>query len=220
MTGPRILDLPTYQLGGNGALVPGQSKRVLAVYGPEGAPPEKVILSIDSIAAAPFPIGNDGRLQAHIRWGSASGDNDVVLDARKGVRLTLEGSIFTVDLVYGGIVGPEIRSVVSIGYGSVGQCLPTFTEDARTLAAGASSAIFPVPQWSTSVAVLSDSDPIAFPAPVGTVSFFADAAGAFLLSRELVKSTFDPILPNAEFALVTNILPIPQVLTPIFRLGL
>lgn len=216
----RFLDLPDFQLGGNAQVQPGDSRRILNVYGPTGAKAESVILSLDARRTDVAPVGNDARLRARIRWGSHSGDNVAELDCRHGVRLTLEASRVTVDLNYEGTTGPDYTVIASIGYGTVSHTRPTWTAEAQALAAGAAGALIQVPAWADGIAVLQDGLPFAAPANVSQVSQFGDAAGASLLARFPGSTEFQPLAPNCEFIGLGNGPAGPQTLTAIFRLAL
>lgn len=165
-------------------------------------------------------------VRARIQWASIKGRGDAVIDVKHGTRVTLEGTILSVDLSYVfsdeanfGRNGPDFQVTASVGLGSVGKGPQlTFTPQAGPIAALA-TILFDIPPYARQV-VFQTTQTGIFPAP-SLIFFSTNNPLSRIISLRPSGLNVITTIPNgAEAVGIDNTGPGTQVLSAIFLLNL
>lgn len=143
--------------------------------------PQLITLSFDCVANFVTQILTvPYQLYAILFWGTGKGQQQAIIDLKKGTRVTLEATTLMVSARYltpgssdPARIYPSIGVGCSVVYESMAWMRNTFTPAPFTLAASAQSAEIPLPPYAREAVLCSSADPFGAVAPTPTLDFFA-----------------------------------------------
>jgi hypothetical protein len=212
-------------LSGPGAgiqISPGETRRLLDMgRGYETMPIDNApALVTYAINVSPNSIiRSDGDIKARVSWQTGRGSGQALIDVGRGTLVTLPSAWgATIDIVYGGTIGPVYQIDATATFGAMGNTRPIVSIPFVALGIGAMTARTPVPAYAATCRILTT---IATGRGTGSmVAFYRDLASAQMYEFPCDSGTDEVIISGAEEFTIENRTPAIRDFIAVFGLNL